>query len=215
MAQLCRKRECLPVLAAGPLMFDRPTLDELAVDVVREVELYGAFDHPTRRFIAHSLSHLTPWPHAIGDLHEPLNPPLPFQQTKAEAEERAAAYAEAGALRAANHYGEKGQRMRRQAFGIMLGMAKVDLKWKRLTRHDQFIFCYERLAGHFWRELLMPCWKEAVLQRRKKGPTQLPLDPRIRDDKSVPNRLECDPAPRFYPTLADADAFDTPLLGLL
>lgn len=105
--------------------------------------------------------------------------------------------------------------MRRQAFGIMLGMAKVDLKWKRLTRHEQFLFCYERLAGHFWRELLMPCWKEAVLQRRKKGPTQLPLDPRIRDDQSVPNRPERDPAPRFYPTLADADAFDAPLLGLL
>ena len=61
----------------------------------------------------------------------------------------------------------------------------------------------------------MPCWKEAVLQRRKTGPTQLPLDPRIRDDQSVPNRLEGDPAPRFYQTLADADAFETPLLGLL
>lgn len=61
----------------------------------------------------------------------------------------------------------------------------------------------------------MPCWKEAVLQLRKKGPTQLPLDPCIRDDKSVPNRLERDPAPRFYPTLAGADAFDARLLALL
>lgn len=53
-------------------MFERPTLDELAIDVVREIEIYSAFDDGTRRFIAHALSHLPPWPHAIGDLHEPL-----------------------------------------------------------------------------------------------------------------------------------------------
>lgn len=198
-----------------PAMFAAPDIEQLSIDATREIELYAGFSHPVRRFIAHSLSHLPPWPHAVGGLNESLNPPLPFQQSEQEAAERAAAYAEAGQLRAANHYGEKGQRMRRQAFGIMLGMAKVDLKWRRLTKHDQFLFCYERLAGHFWRELLMPCWKEAVLQRRKKGPVQLPLDARIRDDHSVPNRLEGDPAPRFYPTLADADAFDAPLLGLL
>ena len=196
-------------------MFDRPTIEELSVDVVREIEIYAAFDHATRRFIAHALSHLPPWPHAIGDLHEPLNPPLPFRQSDQEAQERMAAYREAGQLRAANQYGERGQRMRRLAFANMLGMAKVDVKWRRLTRYDQFIFCYERLAGHFWRELLMPGWKEAVLQRRRKGATQLPLFPGLRDDRSVPNRLEHDPAPRFYPTLADADAFDTPLLGQL
>lgn len=196
-------------------MFERPNLDAITVDATQQIELYASFDLPTRRFIAHALSFLPPWPGAIGDLHEPLNPPLPFQQSDAEANERAAAYADAGRLRASNHYAEKGQAMRRENFGILLTIAKVDLKWKRLTKKEHFIFCYERLAGHMWRELLMPCWKEAVLQRRKKGPTQLPLDPRIIADSAVPNRLERDPAPKFYPTLADAEAFDAPLLGLL
>lgn len=196
-------------------MFEGPTIDYLAEDAAREIELYSSFDLKTRRFIAYSLAHLTPWPGAIGDLHEPVNMPLPFQLSEQEAAERAAAYRDAGQLRAANHYGEKGQRMRREAFGILLTMAKVDLKWKRLTKKEHFIFCYERLAGHMWRQLLMACWKEAVLQRRKKGPTQLPLDPRLRDNLSVPNSLERDAPPKFYPTLADAEAFDAPLLGLL
>ncbi len=194
-------------------MFDNPTLERLTVDATREIEIYASFDHADRRFIAHSLSHLPPWPNAIGGLHEPENPPWPFKQSDREAEERAIAYQDAGLLRSANRYGTEGQRMRREAFGILLAMAKVDVKWKRLGQEPQFIFCYERLAGHFWRELLVPCWREAVFQSRRKGPTQLPLDRRIRDDLSVPNKLERDPPPRFYPTLADADAFDAPLLG--
>lgn len=196
-------------------MFERPDLEAITVDAKQEIELYASFDLATRRFIAHALAFLPAWPGAIGDLHEPLNPPLPFQCEAAEAQERAAAYAEAGKLRASNHYGEKGQALRRENFGILLTMAKVDLKWKRLTKQEHFIFCYERLAGHMWRELLIPCWIEAVFQRRKKGPTQLPLDRRLIDNAAVPNRLERDPAPKFYPTLADAEAFDTPMFGLL
>ena len=126
-----------------------------------------------------------------------------------------AAYTDAGQLRAANHYGERGQAMRREGFAILLTMAKVDLKWKRLKKREHFIFCYERLAGHFWRQLLPACWKEATLQRSKKGPTQLPLDRRLIDNSAVPNSLERDPAPKFYPALSDADAFDAPLLSLI
>jgi hypothetical protein len=190
-------------------MFDKTTLENMTIDANGEIERFASFDHPTRRFIAHSLSFLPPWPGAIGDLHEPINPPLPYKQSDAEAAERALAYTDAGELRAANHYGEFGQKLRRQAFGILLTMAKCDLKWKRLTRKDHLIFCYERLAGHLWLELLPLVWNEAALQRRKKGLTQLPLDQRILDNASVPNMLEKDAAPKFYPTLADADAFDS------
>ena len=118
-------------------------LDSLSIDATREIEIFASFDYVTRRFIAHALSHLPPWPNAIGDLHEPENPPLPFKQSQDEAVQRAKAYEDAGHLRAANREGVTGQRMRRSAFGIMLAMAKVDLKWKRLTREDQFIFCYD------------------------------------------------------------------------
>ena len=196
-------------------MFERPDLEAITVDATQEIELYASFDLATRRFIAHALGFLPAWPGAIGDLHEPLNPPLPFQCDAAEAQERAVTYAEAGKLRASNHYGEKGQALRRENFGILLTMAKVDLKWKRLTKQEHLIFCYERLAGHMWRELLIACWIEAVFQRRKKGATQLPLDRRLIDNAAVPNRLERDPAPKFYPTLADAEAFDIPMFGLL
>lgn len=196
-------------------MFDKPSLEQIMIDASLEIEAFAAFDHKTRRFIAHALSFLPPWPNAIGDLSDAINPPLPFQQSDIEKQERAIAYADAGELRAANHYGQRGQEMRRQAFGILLTMAKCDLKWKRLTSMDQLIYCYERLAGHMWRELLSLVWKEAALQRRKKGPTQLPLDSRILQNDNVPNALEGDPAPTFYPTLADADAFDAPLLNLL
>ena len=191
------------------------SVESLSVDASQEMALFASFDHPTRRFIAHSLSFLPPWPDAVGGLTEPVNPPLPFQQSDMETQERATAYADARKLRAANLYGKEGQAMRRQGFAIMLSMAKMDLKWKRLTKHEHFIFCYERLAGPTWRQLLMPCWKEAVFQRRKRGGTQLPLDWRLVDDAAVPNSLERDPPPRFYPTLADADAIGVPLLGLL
>lgn len=196
-------------------MFDKLSIENLAVDATYEIELFASFDHPTRRFIAHSLSFLPPWPGAIGGLYETDNVPLPFQCKEAEASERALAYADAGHLRASNHYGKRGQAMRREAFGILLTMAKVDMKWLRLKKREHFIFCYERLAGHMWRQLLPACWKEATLQRRRKGPTQLPLDYRLIDDASVPNSLERDPPCKFYPSLADADAFDAPLLGLL
>jgi hypothetical protein len=192
-----------------------PKLETLMVDVSTEIVRYANFNHPTRRFIAHALSFSTPWPGAIGGLHDSDNAPLPFVVSAGEARERAEAYAGLGQLRAANAKGPKGQRLRRLGFGAMLTMAVVDLKWKRLTRQDQFIFCYERLAGHMWRQLLIPCWMEATRQRKRKGPTQLPLDYRLVDDAAIPTLLIDDAAPKFYPTLADADAFDVPLLGLL
>jgi hypothetical protein len=92
-------------------------------------------------------------------------------------------------------------------------MAKVDLRWKRLTARPQFIFCYERLVGAEWRQLLVPCWNEAALQRRRKGPVQLPLDRRLTDDASIPRLLQDDRPPMFYPSLADADAIGAPLLA--
>ncbi len=90
----------------------------------------------------------------------------------------------------------------------------MDLRWKRLTVVAPFLFCYERLAGPQWRELLPLCWKEATLQRRRKAEphVQLPLDGRLREDASVPNLLADDSPPRFYPTMADADSFGSPLL---
>jgi hypothetical protein len=204
-----------PVVSRQGARMSKFAIESMSVDAVQEMALFASFDHPVRRFIAHSLSFLTPWPGAIGGLNEPPNSPLPFQQSDEEAKERAGAYADAGQLRAANHYGTKGQAMRRQSFGIMLSMANIDLKWKRLTKQEHFIFCYERLAGHMWRQLLVPCWNEAVRQRLKKGPTQLPLDRRLIEDAAVPNSLERDPPPLFYPTLADADAIGMPLLGML
>lgn len=98
-------------------------------------------------------------------------------------------------------------------FGDLLGMAKIDLRWKRLVALPPFIFCYERLAGPAWRQLLVPCWNEAKLQRGQRGPAQLPLDVRLREDATIPRALENDPDPTFYPTLADADAFESPLLA--
>jgi hypothetical protein len=190
-------------------------IESMLVDTSAEIERYATFDHKTRRFIAYALSFTTPWPGAIGGLHEGPNAPLPFAVSEAEAAERAEAYAGLGALRAANVKGGRGQAMRREAFGILLAMAKVDLKWKRLIKQDQFIFCYERLAGHMWRQLLVPCWGEAVRQRKNPGATQLPLDRRLIDDAAIPKSLENDPAPKFYPHLSDADAIGLPLLGML
>jgi hypothetical protein len=58
--------------------------------------------------------------------------------------------------------------------------------------------------------MLIPLWKEAALTRKKRGPIQLPLDRRLRDDHAVPNLLENDTPPMFYPSMADADALTTP-----
>ena len=57
---------------------------------------------------------------------------------------------------------------------------------------------------------------EAALERKrrlKRGP-QLPLDPRLTDDSSVPDLLRDEPAPWFFPSLADADTIGgAPLLA--
>lgn len=185
-----------------------------ALDASIEIERYAGFDHPTRRFIAYALTRV---PELAAYIGNPLgvagNPPLPFAVSDQEQAERAHAYAAIFRLRACRAKGDAGKRLRRLHFGDLLAMAMVDLRWKRLATRPAFIFCYERLVGAEWRELLIPCWKEATVQRRKRGPTQLPLDHRLRDDASVPNLLENDTPPIFYPSLADADAIGNPLLA--
>jgi hypothetical protein len=74
-----------------------------------------------------------------------------------------------------------------------------------------------------WRQLLPLAWKDAVLHRRDRLPAprfsdlpavQLPLDGRLRDNHAVPDLLRDEPAPWFFPSLADADAIDgAPLLA--
>lgn len=188
-------------------------LDGAPVTAAIEIERFATFDHLTRRFIAYSLQQVPELAAYIGNpLGVAENPPVAFVVTAQEAQERAAAYDALGLLRACRARGVEGQRQRRMMFGDLLGMAKVDLRWKRLTSRAAFIFCYERLVGAQWRELLIPCWKEAALQRRRKGVVQLPLDRRLRDDTSVPNLLEDDAPPIFYPSMADADALGAPLL---
>jgi hypothetical protein len=185
-----------------------------SLDAAIEIERFASFDHPTRRFIAYAMTFV---PHLLDYIGNPPavggNPPAPFAVSAEEQAERAAAYAAIPKLRDCRAKGAEGQRLRRQHFGDLLAMAKVDLRWKRLTGRPALIFCYERLVGAEWRELLIPLWKESALQRRKRGPVQLPLDRRLRDDASVPNLLEDDTPPMFYPSMADADAIGAPLLA--
>ncbi len=191
------------------------TFDALAGNPALEIERFAAFDHPTRRFIAYAMYFV---PGAVPPLREQElngNQPLPFVVSDEEQAERRAAYAPLFRLRDCTTTGKEGQRQRRLLFGELLGMALVDLRWKRLTALAPFLFCYERLVGPAWRQMLGPCWKEAVHQRRKRGPVQLPLDPRLRDDAAVPHLLESDDPPAFFPTLADADRIGAPLLGSL
>lgn len=193
----------------------RSITESLALDAAIEIERFAAFDHPTRRFIAYALSRVPELEDLMGNNSLPGgNAALPFIVSDDEAAERDAAYAALPRLRACTAPGEAGARERRLAFGDLLAMAVVDLRWKRLTAIAPFLFCYERLAGPQWRELLPLCWKEAALQRRRKAQphVQLPLDGRLREDAAVPNLLADDSPPRFYPTMADADSFGSPLL---
>lgn len=190
-------------------------LDSIATNTVQEIERFAGFDHPTRRFIAYAM-------YFVPGLVPPLdtqeltgNQPVPFIVPDAERLERLHAYKGLFELRACTAKGRDGRRQRRLAFGGLLGMARVDLRWKRLKGLPQFIFCYERLVGPAWRQLLVPCWNEAVFQRRSKGAVQLPLDRRLREDEAVPHLLEDDDPPRFFPTLADADRIGLPLFGCL
>lgn len=196
----------------------RQDILDRAAQLVDEVERYASFDLQTRRFIAHALSRVPELAPIISqEQGVGGNPPRPFETDVAEQAERAAAYAHVAALRACTQKGSAGQRQRRLHFGLVLEVARVDLKWKRLTSLPAFMFCYERLLGPAWRELLPLAWKEAVMQRRKRtAPGQLPLDARLKDDASVPALLEGEPAPWFFPSLADAEkAGGAPLLSLL
>ena len=141
------------------------------------------------------------------------NKPAPFVVKAEEQAERDHAYGAIPLLRCCQGKGVRGQSERRQQFGALLGMAKVDLRWRRLKAVPEFIFCYERLVGAQWRQLLIPCWIESAHQRRKKGPVQLPLDRRLRDDAAVPSSLEGDRPPMYYPSMVDADAIGSPLLA--
>ena len=87
----------------------------------------------------------------------------------------------------------------------------------RLGQLGRALAAYAEAMGPAWRQLLTPAYAEAFWQRRKKAPArQLPLDPRLREDRAVPRALENDPAPWFFPSLADADrAGDAPLLAML
>ncbi|MEO6152699.1 MAG: hypothetical protein ABIT09_11400 [Croceibacterium sp.] len=192
-------------------------ITDRALDIAAEVEAFAALDHPTRRFIAYALTQVPELAPLLsqGPVHAG-NAPLPFAISEAEAAERAIAYRAFGELRAANGRGPEGQNQRRMAFGALLVPARVDLKWTRLTSLAAFLFLYQRLAGPMWRQLLPLAWNEAALERKRriKRGTQLPLDARLRDDAMVPDALRDDPAPWFFPSLADADAVGgAPLLA--
>lgn len=192
----------------------RPRVDGFVTATSIEVDRFASFDHPTRRFIAHVLSQV-PELAARMLTSETVagNAPAPFTVSPGEQADREAAYAVLPALRACTAKGPAGQRERRLHFADLIGMARVDIRWKRLIDVPQFIFCYERLVGPAWRQLLVPCWIEAAYQRKSRAPVQLPLDRRIRDDKMVPRSLEDDPPPVFYPSMADADGFGAPLIA--
>ena len=185
------------------------------VDLNDEVERFASFDHPTRRFIAYAIA-LVPELRLLinaGDLPGG-NSPAPFIVSEKEAAERAAAYAALPILRGCTSRGAEGQRQRRLHFAMLLELAVVDLKGKRLTSLPAFIFCHERVIGPAWRELLPLAWSEGVRQRRKRSAPQPPLDARLREDAAVPSALEGEPAPWFFPSLADADAVGgAPLLA--
>jgi hypothetical protein len=190
------------------------SIDALAIDPTIEIERFARLDHPTRRFIAYVLADLPELAARMGDnVGIAGNPPAPFVVSADEAAERAEAYTALAAVRACTAIGAEGQRQRREHFGDLLAMAKVDVRWKRLIDLPAFIFCYERLAGPAWRQLLASCWTEARLQRGQRGKAQLPLDRRLVDDAAVPRSLEEDQAPTYYPTMADADAMANPLLA--
>ena len=192
------------------------TLTDRVADINDEVERFSSFDHSTRRFIAYAIT-LVPDLLPLINLNDgPAgNPPMPFVVSVEEEAERAKAYELLPLLRLGTGKGAQGRRQRRLNFGALLEPAGVDLRRKRLTTLPAFIFCYERIVGPAWRELLPLAWKESVLQRRKKAaPRQLPLDARLRDDAGVPSKLEDDPAPWFFPSLADADSIEgAPLLA--
>jgi hypothetical protein len=193
------------------------SITDRALDIAAEVEAFAALDHQTRRFIAYALT-LVPdlAPLLRNESLHAGNAPLPFTVGAEDAAERAVAYRAFAELRAATERGRKGQHQRRMAFGALLVPARVDLKWKRLTTRPAFIFLYERLAGPMWRQLLPMAWSEAALERKRrvKRGSQLPLDPRLVDDEAVPDLLRDEPAPWFFPSLADADTVgDAPLLA--
>ena len=136
-----------------------------------EVERFASFDHATRRFIAHAIS-LVPQlrPLINAGAGTAGNPPVPLVVSEKEAAERDAAYRVLPLLRTCTAKGDRGRRQRRLEFGALLEPARVDLRWKRLTTLPAFLFCYERIVGPAWRELLPLAWKEAVHQRRKASP---------------------------------------------
>ena len=197
---------------------DLRTVSDRALDIAGEIEQFAGFDLATRRFIAHALWQVPDLrPIISNERPSSGNRPLPFDVSADEATQRAQAYRQIIVLRSCTGKGSEGQRQRRLHFGALLEPAMVDVKWKRLTTLAAFQFCYERLVGPSWRQLLPLAWQETARNRRNKAlPRQLPLDARLKDDASVPRLLENDPAPWFFPSLVDAEEIEgAPLLGLL
>ena len=190
-------------------------IDGAPVDAAIEIERFASFDYQTRRFVAFAIAQVPELVAFVGEHPTHAgNRPASFDISDQERDERARAYSAISGLRSCREKGVIGQQQRRMQFGALLQMAIVDLRWKRLTTLSAFVFCYERLLGGQWRELLPLCWNEASVQRRKKrGPLQLQLVSQLKDDQSVPNLLEDDRPPMFYPSMADADAIGSPLLA--
>lgn len=191
------------------------SITDRALDINEEIERFASFDLPTRRFIAHAIWQVPELRPLVSENVGPGgNVPAPFDVGEAEARARDKAYANFAALRACAGRGKEGRPQRRQNFGLLLEPAWVDVHYRRIRSYPAFFFCYERLAGPAWRELFLLCLREAAIHRRRKSPPQTPLDYRLRDDNSVPDRLRDEPAPWYFPSMADADAIgEAPLLA--
>lgn len=107
-------------------------LDSIATNGAQEIERFAAFDHPTRRFIAYAMYFVPGLVPPLNTQELTGNQPVPYTVSDAERLERLDAYKCLFELRACTAKGSEGQRQRRLAFGGLLGMARVDLRWKRL-----------------------------------------------------------------------------------
>lgn len=187
------------------------SVESLAVDVSEEIERFSQFDHATRRFIAYALDLLPLPPCGTSGLAAPLNEPSRYDVPADEHSAREAAYAKLLQLRdASNRSGP----LNTLLLADLIEAARLDVRTKRLRGFAAYAFLYERLVGRAWRELLIVGWREALRQRRRKDAAiQLPLDARLRRDADFLHGLAADPAPIFYPSLADADAIGIPLIS--
>jgi hypothetical protein len=187
------------------------SVEYLAVDASEEIERFSRFDHATRRFIAYALELLPLPPGTMRGLAAPLNKPRRFEVPADEHTAREAGYAKLLRLREVS---DGTGPLDTLLLADLIEAARLDVRTKRLRGFAAYAFLYERLVGRAWRELLIVGWREAIRQRRRKGAAiQLPLDARLRRDAAFLRGLAADPAPSFYPSLADADAIGIPLIA--